>query len=81
MSGASIQLRAAALWLVHGAALARLLSAHGHERHAHNLQAALDEVAHIIAAETEPGALSDAMSAAADELWEAGAPSGSALKQ
>lgn len=81
MNGASAQLRAAALWLVHGASLAKLLSAHGQDGHAANLQAALDEVARILAAETEPGAFCQAMSQAADQLWQAEATAGPPLEQ
>ena len=79
MTGAPAQLRAVALWLVHGASLVRLLAAHGQDAHAANLRAALDEAARILAAGTEPGVFSEAMSEAADQLWEAGA--GSRLKQ
>lgn len=81
MSDASGQIRAAALWLVHGASLARLLAAHGRELHAENLQAALDEAARILAADLEPGALSEAMSWAADQVWQSDTPAASRLKQ
>ena len=81
MNDVSSQVRAAALWLVHGASLARLLSAHGRAVHAENLQAALDEAARILAADLEPGALSDAMSWAADQVWQSDSPAASRLKQ
>lgn len=81
MTEVSARVRAAALWLVHGASLARLLSAHGRENHAENLQAALDEAAKILAADLEPGEFSAAMSWAADQIWNADRPPGSLLKQ
>lgn len=81
MTEISAQVRAAALWLVHGASLARLLSAHGRDAHAENLQAALDEAARILAADLGPGAFSEAMSWAADQVWNADRPARSRLKQ
>ena len=81
MNDVSAQVRAAALWLVHGASLARLLSAHGKDDHAENLQAALDEAAKILAADLEPGELSEAMSWAADQVWNSDRPAASRLKQ
>jgi hypothetical protein len=77
----SAQVRAAALWLVHGASLARLLAAHGKDDHAENLQAALDEAARILAADLQPGELSEAMSWAADQVWNSDRPAASRLKQ
>lgn len=82
MSGDPAQVRAAALWLVHGASLARLLSAHGRGLHAENLQAALDEAAKILAADLDPGQFSEAMSWAADQVWQSdSSAAASRLKQ
>lgn len=81
MSEDSEQLRATALWLVHGASLAKLLAAHGRQSHARNLLAALDEAAKILAADLDPGALTEAMSWAADQVWQADGMTTSPLKQ
>ncbi len=81
MSTKGDQLRATALWLVHGASLAKLLAAHGREEHARNLLAALDEAAKILAADLDPGALAEAMSWAADQVWQSDGMTTSPLKQ
>jgi hypothetical protein len=61
--------RAAALWMVHGSTLSQLLRAHGREAHAANLDAALREVASIIAAEIGQPALTEAIDWVSDQLW------------
>lgn len=81
MNGVGDKVRATALWLVHGASLARLLAAHGRDDHARNLLAALDEAARILAADLAPGVLAEAMSWAADQVWQSDAPVASRLKQ
>lgn len=81
MSTKGDQLRATALWLVHGTALAKLLAAHGREDHARNLLAAIDEAAKILAADLDPGVLAEAMSWAADQVWESDGMTTSLLKQ
>jgi hypothetical protein len=81
MSADSNKLRATALWLVHGAALAKMLAAHGRDDHARNLRAALDEAALILAADLDPGLLAEAMSWAADQVWQSDGMTTSPLKQ
>lgn len=81
MTASSDRVRAAALWLVHGSSLAKLLAAHGQKHHATNLQAALDEAARILAADLDPGEFSEAMSWAADQVWDSDCPPASPLKQ
>jgi hypothetical protein len=64
------QARVAALWMVHGAALTRLLRAHGRGDHADNLEAALGEVSDIVAGAIGRPALAHAMDWASAQLWD-----------
>jgi len=61
--------RIAAIWMVQGAVLARLLRAHGREAHATHLEAALNEVAKIISGEVDRESLAQAMSFVTDQMW------------
>ena len=63
------QARVAALWMVHGAALSRLLRANGRDDHADNLDAALGEVADIVADSVGHPALSHALDWVNEQLW------------
>ena len=74
------QARIAAIWMVHGAALAKLLRANARARHARNLEAALEEAAAIIAEEVGKADLSAAMDWVTEQTWGHGgiaAPGGS----
>lgn len=62
--------RVAALWMAHGAALGRLLRAHGKSTHAANLDAALEEISNILAAEIGRPVLAEAMDWASERLWD-----------
>jgi hypothetical protein len=64
------QARVAALWMVHGAALSKLLRAHGRSEHADNLEAALDEVSDIVAGSVGQPALARALDWVSDQLWD-----------
>lgn len=64
------QARVAALWMVHGAALTRLLRAHGRGEHADNLEAALGEVSDIVAGSVGRPALAHAMDWVSEQLWD-----------
>lgn len=61
--------RVAALSIAHGAALAKLLRAHGREGHAENIEAALNEFVEIIALEVGPQTLNQAMTWVSDEAY------------
>ena len=61
--------RVAALWILHGGACAKLLRAHGRVGHADNFEAALSEVAEIVADRVGRDTLSAAMDWASDQLW------------
>lgn len=61
--------RIAAIWMVQGAVLARLLRAHGQETHASQLEAALNEVARIISGEVDRASLAQAVSVVTDQMW------------
>jgi hypothetical protein len=58
--------------MANGAALAKLLRAHGHARHAENVEAALSEVASIVSTRVGRETLSEAMSWVSDRLWNCG---------
>jgi hypothetical protein len=62
--------RMAALWMMHSAALSRLLRAHGRDDHADNLEAALGEVGNILTARIGETAFTDAMDWASAQLWD-----------
>lgn len=64
------QARIAALWMVHGSALTRLLREHGRGDHADNLEAALGEVSDIVAGAIGRPALAHAMNWVSDQLWD-----------
>jgi hypothetical protein len=73
--------RLAALWMAQGAALAKLLRGHGEETHAGALEAALDEVARILARGIDGQTLMGAVDWIADQTWEKATARGSALPQ
>jgi hypothetical protein len=62
--------RMAALWMMHSAALSRLLRAHGRDDHADSLEAALGEVGNILTARIGETAFTDAMDWASAQLWD-----------
>jgi hypothetical protein len=64
--------RVVALSMAHGAALAKLLRAHGKHEHADNIDAALKEFADIVASQVGPHALEQALSWAARRALEDG---------
>jgi len=61
--------RVAALWILHGGACAKLLRAHGRGGHAESFEAALGEVAAIVAGEVGEDTLTAAMDWASNQLW------------
>ena len=61
--------RIAALSMANGAALAKLLRAHGRSGHADAVEAALSEVAEIVSTEVGRHTLSEAMSWVSDQVW------------
>ena len=62
--------RVAALSIAHGAALVKLLRAHGRDDHADNVEAALSEFVEIVSVEVGQPVLSQAMSRVSDEAWD-----------
>jgi hypothetical protein len=62
--------RIAALSMANGAALAKLLRAHGRREHADAIEAALSEVAEIVSTEVGRRTLSEAMSWVSDRVWD-----------
>ena len=69
LEGQTNNARLAALWMVHGSALVRLLRAHGRNDHASNLNAALEEITEILGASVGRATLSEAMDWASDQIW------------
>jgi hypothetical protein len=69
--------RVAALSMANGAALARLLRAHGMSAHADALEAALNEVASIVSTQVGQDNLAEAVNWVTDQMWgdEQNAPS------
>src|SRR5215475_6809352 len=61
--------RVAAISMANGAALSKLLRAHGRADHADAIDAALSEVANIISTEVGKRTLSEAMSWVSDQVW------------
>ena len=61
--------RVAAISMANGAALAKLLRAHGRSDHADAIDAALNEVADIVSTEVGRRTLSEAMSWVSDQVW------------
>jgi len=61
--------RVAAISMANGAALAKLLRAHGRAAHADAIDAALNEVADIVSTEVGRRTLSEAMSWVSDQVW------------
>lgn len=59
--------RVAALSIAHGAALVKLLRAHGRDGHADNVEAALSEFVEIVTSEVGQPILTQAMSWVTDE--------------
>ena len=55
--------------MANGAALAKLLRAHGRGGHADAVEAALSEVAEIVSTEVGRRILSEAMSCVSDQEW------------
>jgi hypothetical protein len=66
--------RVAALWILHGGSCVKLLRAHGRLGHADSFEAALNEVATIVADQVGRDTLSAAMDWASNQLW--GSPEG-----
>ena len=64
--------RVAALSMAHGAALAKLLRAHGRGTHADNIEAALQDFAEIITGEVGQTVLDRALSWVAHHSWDQG---------
>ena len=64
--------RVAALSMAHGAALAKLLRAHGRDEHATNIEAALRDFAEIISGQVGQHALDQALSWVAHHTWDDG---------
>lgn len=62
--------RVAALSITHGAALVKLLRAHGREEHANNVEAALNEFIEIISLEVGQPVLTQAMNWVSNEAWD-----------
>jgi len=62
--------RVAALSIAHGAALVKLLRAHGRDDHANNVEAALSEFVEIVSVQVGQPVLSQAMSRVSDEAWD-----------
>jgi hypothetical protein len=62
--------RVAAISMANGAALSKLLRAHGRTDHADAIDAALSEVADIISTEVGKRTLSEAMSWVSDQVWD-----------
>jgi hypothetical protein len=61
--------RVAALSIAHGAALVKLLRAHGRDAHADNVEAALDEFVEIVSGEVGQRILTQAMNWVSDAAW------------
>lgn len=61
--------KVAALSIAHGSALVKLLRAHGRDRHAANVEAALDEFVEIVSNEVGPRILTQAMNLVSDTAW------------
>jgi hypothetical protein len=74
------QARVAALWMVHGAALSKLLRAHGRSEHADNLEAALGVVSDIVAGSVGRPALAHALDWVSDQLWDQPGVAGSTAR-
>ena len=64
--------RVAALSMANGAALAKLLRAHGLGAHADNIESALAAIADIISTEVGRDRLTEAMSWVSDQIWNCG---------
>ena len=64
--------RVAALSMAHGAALAKLLRAHGRGAHADNVEAALQDFAEIITSEVGKIVLDRALNWVAHHNWDEG---------
>ncbi len=64
--------RVVALSMAHGAALAKLLRAHGKDEHADNIDAALKDFAAIVSGQVGTHALEQALSWAARQALEEG---------
>lgn len=62
--------RVAALSIAHGAALVKLLRAHGRDDHADNVEAALSEFVEIVSIQVGQPVLSQAMNWVSDKAWD-----------
>lgn len=69
MSDRRYHAKLAALSLMHGASLAKLLRAHGRATHADRFEAALGEAMNIIASKVGKDELAAAMDWASDQVW------------
>lgn len=69
MSHEEYRARVAAVSALHACACARLLKAHGRTTHARNLEAAVDEVARVLALHLGAARLLAAMDWASDRIW------------
>lgn len=61
--------KVAALSIAHGSALVKLLRAHGQDRHAGNVEAALEEFVEIVSKQVGPQILTQAMNLVSDATW------------
>ena len=80
MAGSIDRARLTALSLAHGSALARLLRTHGRDASADGLDAALQEIFRIVAAELGGGTLSEAIRWIAEQADETGEEAASSLR-
>lgn len=62
--------RVAAISMANGAALAKLLRAHGRHDHAEAVERALEEIAEIVSTEVGRQTLTEAMSWVSDQVWD-----------
>jgi hypothetical protein len=70
MTDADFNASLAAVWLVHGHALARLLHHHGQTEHADNVERALDTFMEIVSDEVGGDVLRQAMDRMTESLWQ-----------
>lgn len=80
MAGGIDRARLTALSLAHGSALARLLRTHGRDGHADGMDAALQEIFRIVAAELGGRTLSEAIRWIAEQADETGEEAASSLR-
>lgn len=80
MTDAERSARAAAFWVVQGAALSRKLRAHGRIDEAKSLDQLLGEVSQILSAECGRPALIHALDWASSQLWQPDVPPASTAR-